>query len=321
MQPKEVKHLPDQFGFRSPEASEFPQMVVCGMSFVCNARCIHCPNAATNFSATLKGTDRIMSREVFNAVADQCAKHPHCLVRLSSAGEILTHPNALELIEYLLAVKTDKNVALTTNGALLTADKAERLLKAGIRSIEISVDAADKKTYEAIRVGLNYETLLKNVTELVRIRDAGNYPTRIMVSVIEQDLNRSSLTQIHKFWDNLVDVVLVRKLLGFGGLVERTNAATPYMPTDTPCPFLWERVLVDPAGNVRGCVNDIAGKGILGNVLSQSIGEIWKSTLLNSWRDLHLAGKRQDVPLCENCVDLEYRSWEYNYFHALNKDI
>ena len=291
------------------------------MSFVCNARCIHCPNAATNFSATLKGSDRIMSREVFTAVADECAKYPHCLVRLSSAGEILMHPNALELIKYLLAVKTDKNVALTTNGALLTPDKSEQLLKAGIRSIEISVDAADKETYEVIRVGLDYETLLNNVIELVRIRNEGNYSTRIMVSVIEQDLNRSFLTQIHEFWDKIADVVLVRKLLGFGGLVDRPNAATPYMPTDTPCPFLWERVLIDPAGNVRGCVNDITGKGILGNILTQSLAEIWKSPLLNTWRGQHLVGNRQDVPLCENCVDLEYRSWEYNYFHALNKEI
>ena len=51
----EITHLPDHFGFRTTAASTFPQMVVCGMSFVCNARCIHCPNAATNFTATLKG--------------------------------------------------------------------------------------------------------------------------------------------------------------------------------------------------------------------------------------------------------------------------
>jgi len=319
MNANEKVHLPQKFGFRSTEAEIFPQMVVCGMSFVCNARCVHCPNAATNFSATLKGSDRIMSREVFEAVANECAKYPHSLVRLSSAGEILMHPNAMEFIEYLLTVKTDKNVALTTNGALLSPDKSELLLRGGIRSIEISVDAADKETYEAIRIGLNYETLLRNVTELVRLRNEGGYQTRIMVSVIEQDLNRSRLTQIHDFWEKIADVVLVRKLLGFAGLVDRPNAAVPYMPSETPCPFLWERVLVDPAGNVRGCVNDITGKGILGNVMEQSIASLWKSDLLKSWRNLHLAGKRLDVPLCKDCVDLEYRSWEYNYFYALNK--
>lgn len=316
-----ITHLPEEFGFRSEAASQFPQMVVCGMSFVCNARCIHCPNAATDFKATLKGKDRIMPWEVFRKVADQCAEHEHTLVRLSSAGEILTHPEAIEMIEYLMDKKKDKNVALTTNGALLDSEKAQRLLKSGIRSIEISVDAADKETYEQIREGLNFETLLTNVKELVRLRDEGGYETRLMVSVIEQDLNRDNLEEIKTFWDELVDVVLVRKLLAFGGLIERKHRAEEYMPSDVPCPFLWERVLVDPSGNVRGCVNDIMGRGIVGNILEKPLADIWQGELLNKWRDMHLNGEREAVPVCEDCQDLEYRSWQYNYFHALNKDI
>lgn len=314
-------HLPGKFGFRSESAALFPQMVVCGMSFICNARCVHCPNAATNFSATLKGKDRIMSWEVFRKVADECAKYDHNLVRLSSAGEILTHPEAPEMIEYLLSVKQDKNVALTTNGALLTPEKSLRLLRAGIRSIEVSMDASDKSTYEAIRVGLDFETTLANVRALVQQRDAGGYSTRIMVSVIEQDANRERLEEIKAYWESIVDVVLVRKLLAFGGLVDRKTKPAAYLPKESPCPFLWERVLVDAAGFVRGCVNDIMGRGILGNVLQKSISQMWVDEPLTTWRQMHLDGRRDDVPVCEGCQDLEFRSWEYNYFHALNKNI
>lgn len=317
----EITHLPDHFGFRSEAAASFPQMVVCGMSFVCNARCIHCPNAATNFTATLKGKDRIMPWDVFRKVADECAANEHNLVRLSSAGEILTHPEALEMIEYLLEKKQDKNVALTTNGGLLTPEKSLRLLKAGIRSIEVSMDACDKETYETIRVGLDYETTLHNVRELARQRNEGGYATRLMVSVIEQDANKGRLEEIKAFWEGIVDVVLVRKLLAFGGLVERKAKAATYLPKEAPCPFLWERVLVDPAGNVRGCVNDIMGRGLVGNVLEKSISEIWQSEPLKTWRQMHLDGNKNDVPVCEGCQDSEYRSWEYNYFHALSKDI
>jgi len=315
-----ITHLPEEFGFQTKDAAVFPQMVVCGISFTCNARCIHCPNAATGFTASLKGSEQLMGWDVLKKVADECALHPESLVRVSSCGEVLTHPEAMEMIEYILDVKTDKNVALTTNGALLTPEKSLRLLKKGIRSIEISMDASTKDVYEKIRVGLSFEKVLHNIQELVRLRDEGNYETKIMVSVIEQDANRHMLDEINAFWNELVDEVLLRKLLSFKGLIPRETEQEAYIPNNAPCPFLWERVLIDAQGDVRGCVSDIYNSSFVGNVKERSISEIWQSTLFNKWRDLHLEGKIEEVPVCKGCIDLEYRSWAYNYFHALNKE-
>lgn len=316
---KGIRHLPDKFGFRSKEAEKFPEMVVCGMSFVCNARCIHCPNAATGFTATLKGKERFMKWDVLRKIADECALYPHNLVRVSSAGEILVHPEAVEMIEYILEVKKDKNVALTTNGSLLTPEKSLRLLKAGIRSIEISVDAATKETFEKIRVGLSFEKVLGNIKELVRLRDEGGHETKVIVSVIEQEANENEIPFIMDFWKGLVDDVLVRKLLSMRGLIPRKKKYSTYMPSGVPCPFLWERVLVDAAGNVRGCVCDMYNMACVGNVKEHSISELWQSELFNKWRRLHLEGKKDEVPVCAGCEDLEYRSWTYNYFYALDK--
>lgn len=311
---KPDNHLPKNYGFRSAEAAKFPEMVVCGMSFVCNARCIHCPNAATGFSATLKGADRLMKWETLRRIADECALYPHSLVRVSTAGEILVHPEAVEMMEYILSVKKDGNVALTTNGSLLTPDKSLRLLKAGIRAVEISVDASDVETYEKIRVGLSFEVLMRNVTELVRLRDSGGYKTKIMVSVIEQEANESRLEEINAFWHDRADEVLIRKLLTFKGVIPREKKYEAYLPREAPCPFLWERVLVDAAGDVRACVSDLRNESCLGNVNDTSIAGLWRSDLIESWRRLHLEGKRDEAKPCRGCEDLEYRSWTYNYF-------
>ncbi|CCK81688.1 radical SAM/SPASM domain-containing protein [Desulfobacula toluolica] len=312
------QHIPKKFGFRFKDAIQFPEMVVCGISFCCNARCIHCPNAKTNFTASLKGADQLMSWEVYKKIVHECTQYPHSLVRLSSAGEILMHPHGIEMIEYLLNFK--KNVALTTNGSLLTPDKSICLLKAGIRSIEISVDAATSEIYEKIRPGLSFEQTLSNIQNLVRLRDQGKFKTRIMVSIIKQKDNMDSLEKIKKFWKNLVDVVLTRSLLSFSGLIDR-GAQETYMPATVPCPFLWERVLIDPVGNLRACVNDIYNKLCVGNIMEQNISQLWQSDILNEWRRMHLEGKRNEMIHCKDCVDLEYRSWNYNYFHALNKPI
>ena len=51
--------------------------------------------------------------------------------------------------------------------------------------------------------------------------------------------------------------------------------------------------------------------------MEKSISEIWRSETITEWRKLHLEGKKEEVAPCKGCQDLEYRSWNYNYFHAL----
>lgn len=314
-----IRHVPEKYGFRSREAEEFPEMVVVGMSFICNARCIHCPNAATNFEATLKGKDRLMSWAVLEEIARQCASRS-TLLRLSSFGEILMHPEAVEMMCHVLDSKADKNVALTTNGSLLTGEKARRLMERGMRSIEFSVDAASKDVYERIRLGLNWERTLGNVEECVKIRDRHHYDTKVMVSVIEQPENEEAIRDILSFWEQRVDKVLIRKMLSFKGIVKRAKKYEEYIPEDAPCPFLWERVVIDPIGDVRGCVSDVNAEFRIGNVMETSLEEIWHSELIEEYRAKHLAGKMKECPLCKDCVDVQYRSWNYNYFYALDEN-
>lgn len=312
-----IIHIPEKFGFRHSWSKEFPEMILVGMSFICNARCIHCPNAATNFEATLKGKDSFMDWNVLKQISLQSKDYP-TLLRISSFGEILMHPEAIDMIIYLLKNKPDKNIALTTNGSLLTAEKSKILMENGIRSIEFSVDAHKKEIYEKIRCGLKWENVLKNIEDCVKIRNKNNFSTKIMLSVIEQKLNEEYIEEIFKFWKNKVDKVLIRKLLSFKGLIKREKEYNEYMTETTPCPFLWERVVVDPKGNVRGCVSDIYGELVLGNILEKPMKELWHSEEIENYRRKHLAGDIKNCPLCKECVDVKYRSWNYNYFYALD---
>lgn len=310
------------YGFRSAAAAEFPEMVVCGMCFVCNARCVHCPNAATDFTASLSGDDRFMSWEILRRVADECGAHPHSLVRVSSAGEVLMHPDATAMIEYILRVNRARNVALTTNGAMLTRARSESFLANGIRSIEFSLDGHTKELFEAIRVGLDFHAVQRNLDDLLELRTLGGHKTRIIASVIAQPLNWNKVDEIKKYWlDRGVDDVLVRPLLSFKGVIPRTDEQViNQIGEGVPCPFLWERVLVDSVGGVRGCVSDIFNHALLGNVMKNSIGQLWHGPEIEEWRELHLGGKWKEASACGECVDIQTRSWDYNYFYALDKE-
>jgi radical SAM protein with 4Fe4S-binding SPASM domain len=140
-----------------------------------------------------------------------------------------------------------------------------------------------------------------------------------MVSVIEQPDNEKEIEAIFKFWKEKVDTVLIRKMLSFKGIIKRSKNYKAYMQNTTPCPFLWERVVVDPLGNVRGCVSDINAEFVIGNIMENEMSNIWHSELIEDYRKKHLNGKIKECLLCKDCVDIQYRSWNYNYFHALDK--
>jgi radical SAM protein with 4Fe4S-binding SPASM domain len=70
------------------------------------------------------------------------------------------------MIEY--AAARGIRMGFNTNGTLLTRDKAERLVRAGLDWLHISLDGATAPTYEGIRHGSDFERVRANVLELVR---------------------------------------------------------------------------------------------------------------------------------------------------------
>ena len=46
---------------------------------------------------------------------------------------------------------------------------------------------------------------------------------------------------------------------------------------------------------------DPEGLGILGNVNNSSIEELWNGTKRQEWREFHIQGRRNRVPLCAKC--------------------
>lgn len=313
--PKKKNKDSHDFGFK-PGAEKFPLMVVVATSYKCNSRCPHCPYTETVTDIRKNYTDApFIPFDLFKKVADECAQNDS-FIRLTAGGEPLVHPRMVEMIEY--AKKAGAKVGLTTNGSLLTSEKADRLLAAGIDAIEFSVDAADKDTYGKIRVGLNYDKLLNNVKYAVKKRNELKSPTRIVASVINQKLIKGKVRKITGFWNKIVDHVIVRKYLTWDVLDPKNSAdPVPFINKDIPCPFPFERLVVDTRGKIVLCPYDIYSTTDFGNIKNTTIAKAWKGKKFQEIRDLHLGKRGDEIKLCSTCSDWLYRSWDYNYWHAL----
>src|SRR4030042_4991757 len=228
----------------------------------------------------------------------------------------MLHPKAVELMED--AKRVGAKVGLITNGSKFTEESSRRLLEAQVDMIEFSVDAADPQTYSKVRKGLKWDILLRNAKRMVRLRNKLKSSTKIIASGVNQvDVD---IDKVAKFWEPIVDNFQKRKYLTWG-INDPIKSAdqTPYLPPEEriPCPFIFERLNIDSRGKVMVCGFDIVAVTDMGNVHKKTIKEIWHGEGFEYYRHMHLSKRGNEIELCRNCPDWQYRSWKHNYWKII----
>jgi len=141
----------------------------------CNLSCRHCARTHLQLVA------QHMSIKQFEQVLDKLPSAYR--LTLVGLGEPLLHPHLVELIA--LAKKRERRVGLVTNAQLLTPEKAERIIEAGVDSIAFSLDAADSQLLTELRTGSNLARIEKNIrTFCARAADSGRNISRAVFCAV-----------------------------------------------------------------------------------------------------------------------------------------
>lgn len=129
----------------------------------CNLRCVMCP--WKDFRDHLRN-QAVMAPEVWEAV------RPHLpdivSVDFTGGGEPLLQPR---LVQWVTEAKSAGcETGILTNALLLQEKKAQELISAGLDWLCVSIDGADKETYERIREGSDFEKVCENLARIDRLR-------------------------------------------------------------------------------------------------------------------------------------------------------
>ncbi|MCK5702956.1 MAG: radical SAM protein, partial [Cyclobacteriaceae bacterium] len=107
-------------------------IVVWNMTRQCNLNCLHCYAKATKNASN----DEFTTEEA-KALMDDVAKY-NSPVFLFSGGEPFMRRDLIELIEYANSINL--RPVISTNGTLITKEKAIQAKKAGVKYIGVSLD-------------------------------------------------------------------------------------------------------------------------------------------------------------------------------------
>lgn len=270
---------------------EFPLHLDVESTNACNLRCVMC---ARNFM-----TERIgyMDLSLFKKVIDEGAEYKLPSIKLNFRGEPLLHPKLPKMVKYAKD-KGILEVQFNTNGLTLTEKKSEELIKAGLDRIIFSVDGATKETYEKIRTGSNFETVVGNIKKFVEIRNSmGLKRPCVRVQMVKMEENKHEIEQFINMWINVVNRVAVTIE------VERyMKGAKSTKPLEHfPCHQVWQRLVVLWDGKVVMCCGDWQGEYLLGDAQKTSLYELWHGEKYNRVRELQAKGIFNDPPVCARC--------------------
>ena len=114
-----------------------PIYVKIKVNYGCNLKCEMCKHWRETREAPIS-MDRF--RETISELAELGCKKIHF-----SGGEPMLRPQLPDLVEY--ASQLGLRVTLTTNGTLIDKVRAKRLVEAGLRGVNVSIDSPIRKTH------------------------------------------------------------------------------------------------------------------------------------------------------------------------------
>ena len=161
----------------------------------CNLRCGYCmPTETFGSDYTFLKKEKILSFAEIRKVVEAFAACGGKKVRLTG-GEPLLRPNVPDLIQDLRTVKGIEEIALTTNGLLLTK-QANRLKAAGLDRVTLSLDALEDATFRNMS---GKEIPVEKVLDGIRSAEAAQLIVKVN-SVIIRGINDHQVLPLAEYF-------------------------------------------------------------------------------------------------------------------------
>lgn len=285
----------------------FPKYFELETVHACNARCIMC-----TLEKWPKSRNTLMSTELFSRFASEVSSYSNWIetICLNRDGEPTLDKKIAEKVKILKEVGI-KRLTLTTNAQLLSPELIESLIQSGLDDIMVSIDGTTKKSFEQIRVGLNFETVKNNTMKLIQIRNEMRSKMTIRIRMVILKENEHEVEEFLRFWGErkgVEDRVYAMPAHTWGNQIQLKGICHDNNPITEPCVFLFSSMAIHADGRVSLCNADYGIKYLMGDLREKSIKEIWNDEPYNRIRKLHSEGLRDEIDLCIGC-----NLWNRNY--------
>ena len=232
---------------------------------LCNRTCVFCPR---HDPAVFPNRNLHLTVKGARTIAEELGENQYSgKISFSGFGENLLNPDFPEIVKEFRFNLPMATIECNTNGDKLTEEYVERLYRAGLDLLYINL-------YDGIEQMTKFEEMLKNVREdMYKFRmHWGDFEKHGLI------LNNRS---------GVIDWVGI----------EETDITSLQ---GKPCHYPFYKMFVDWNGDVLFCSNDWGREHVVGNLLQQSLHDVWFSKPMTKIRKRLMKGDRSHSP-CNKC--------------------
>lgn len=256
----------------------------------CNLACPFCPRTTDLLVHSKRDLTATMTLADFEAILDKMPT-PLRSLELFHFGEPFMHR---DLEDYVAACRARGIYTVVASNLLpATPPKVTKVFEAGLDFLVMDVDSLDAQRYERARVGGSLALLRERVLDIL---SREKRPYCVAQTILLDGRPEYTEADFVEWTGGLrADEVRYKFVDSFRGEIEDQGALAP----DDLCrePFYGFSVHVN--GDVVPCDRDWAGEAVMGNVLLQSVEEIWTGERYQRFREQMKS--RNKPALCRRC--------------------
>jgi GTP 3',8-cyclase len=300
------KHYPRGFEDRINLADAVPLpsplLIQCEPSSVCNLKCNYCIHGQP---ARKKQAGRLtMNYVTFVTLCSQIKEFGEPIKQFNFCGwgEPLINPYLPKMVKLAKDRQIARNIAVVTNGLLLTPKTFEKLVNSGLDSLRISLQGLTTDRYrEVTGQNIDFESLINFIARLYKVR--GN--CELVVKFADVGITEKDEQLFHTTFDPITDRAYIEYIKPIFTPAEDT-AVSRYGVEHDPtliCPQPFYMMDINAWGDVIPCCS-YESPFIDTNILHTTLKKIWEGRQMKSLRLMQLSGRRkhqQSVPACKYC--------------------
>lgn len=291
-----------------------PFVVFVDPSSACNFRCTFCPTGDLKLMEDIGRYQGNLSLADFEKIIGDIEEFqdPIKVLRLYKDGEPLLNKKLPVMISMAKDSDRIEMIDTTTNGALLTKEKSEALIGAGIDLINISIDGLDAEQFQHFaKVKIDFEKFVENIRYLNTIKGS----CKIIIKTTSEIIGKNREKEFYETFGDNCDKIFVENTSPCWpdfdvedrmGIVISEGIYGNEIIEQTACPYLFYSISVNSDMKVSACFVDWSRELIIGDLRVKSLREVWDSQEMNAHRYAHLSGYRMSHKVCGKCGQISH---------------
>lgn len=278
----------------------------------CNFQCKFCPTGDRQLMNRLRGRNHgNMEWDLYKKIINDICEFEDKVkvIRLYKDGEPLLNPLFADMVEYAKNSGCCDRVDTTTNASLLNKGISDRLIKAGIDRINISIEGVNEEQYlDFSQYHIDYRELVENVAYFYEHKTN----TEMIVKINGDILTKEQEQEFLDTFGNITDGIFIESIMDCWPTFEQKKVEVNQergiygqkIKEVLVCPYVFYSFSINSDGKASSCFLDWKRELVIGDAKTSSVKEIWNSDTMREYQRMFLEGRRREHPVCAQCGQL-----------------